>query len=111
MFSLLRLVISAAIVFQVAYANTIGKSAKSPGCGIVHNFIGSTQNFSIKSSGGVRNFSVHLPASYKTKHLNPLLIAYHGAGDEPVRMERVTRFSDPSVNPNMVVVYPLGHNV
>ena len=41
----------------------------------------------------------------------PLLIAYHGSGNNPTAFERETRFSDERINPNMITVYPAGVNV
>ncbi|KAI1323708.1 carbohydrate esterase family 1 protein [Xylariaceae sp. FL0255] len=61
-------------------------------------------------SGLRQRRDIHLPSSYNVNTAMPLLIAYHGSGDTPANLEATTRFSDPSVNPNMVVVYPQGVN-
>lgn len=82
----------------------------SAGCSTAHDWAGQTREFSFDSSGGNRSYMIHLPASYKTGSPKPL-IAYHGSGDNPANFETTTRFSDPSVNPNMIVVYPAGINV
>ncbi|PHH86826.1 hypothetical protein CDD83_9696 [Cordyceps sp. RAO-2017] len=38
----------------------------------------------------------------------PLLVAYHGAGGNPQEFEENTGFSDASINPDMITVYPAG---
>ncbi|KAI1263518.1 family 1 carbohydrate esterase [Xylariaceae sp. FL1019] len=84
------------------------EAASSAGCGTSHSFIGSTQTFSITSSGGTRTYRIHLPSSYEASTAVPLIIAYHGSGGNPTDFEITTRFSDEGLNPNMVVVYPAG---
>ncbi|CEJ79864.1 hypothetical protein VHEMI00079 [[Torrubiella] hemipterigena] len=82
----------------------------SPGCGKYHSFVGQTREFSFDSSGGSRTYRIHLPSNYDTNTPKPLLIAYHGAGNNPAAFESETRFSDESINPNMITVYPAGVN-
>lgn len=85
----------------------------SSGCGKSHNFVGKTRQFSFKSSGGggTRTYRIHLPSNYDTRTAKPLMIAYHGHGNNPTKFEEETRFSDERVNPNMIVVYPEGLDV
>lgn len=83
----------------------------SSGCSKPHNFVGQTREFSFESSGGTRTYRIHLPSSYKVGSPMPLLIAYHGSGNNPTAFERETRFSDERINPNMITVYPAGVNV
>ncbi|KJZ74783.1 hypothetical protein HIM_05900 [Hirsutella minnesotensis 3608] len=80
----------------------------SQGCGKTHNFVGESREFSFESSGGTRTYRIHLPKNYKVDKPKPLLIAYHGAGNNPKKFENQTRFSDEGVNPNMITVYPAG---
>ncbi|KAK2596160.1 hypothetical protein QQS21_006437 [Conoideocrella luteorostrata] len=82
----------------------------SSGCGRKHDWAGQTKEFSFESSGGTRHYRIHLPSNYDTKTAKPLLIAYHGKGNNPKKFEGETRFSEKSVNPNMIVVYPQGVN-
>ncbi|PHH89088.1 hypothetical protein CDD83_6683 [Cordyceps sp. RAO-2017] len=82
----------------------------SDGCGQAHNFTGSTQTFSLESGGRTRSYRLHLPAGYDGSP-RPLLLAFHGAGNEPEAFEAETRFSDPAVNPDMIAVYPAGVHV
>ncbi|KAM4062180.1 esterase PHB depolymerase domain-containing protein [Hirsutella rhossiliensis] len=80
----------------------------SPGCGKSHDFVGKTREFSFQSSGGKRTYRIHLPSNYEADKPKPLLIAYHGAGNKLEDFENETRFSDESVNPDMIAVYPAG---
>lgn len=84
------------------------KRAETQGCGIEHDWLGETREFSITSSGGERTYHVHLPYNYNPDEPTPLLIAYHGSETEPLDFETVTWFSDPLVNPDMITVYPAG---
>lgn len=83
----------------------------SPGCGKSHDFVGETREFSFESSGGHRTYRIHLPSNYNVDKPKPLLIAYHGAGNNPEDFENETRFSDEGVNPDMIAVYPAGVEV
>ncbi|OAQ90639.1 carbohydrate esterase family 1 [Purpureocillium lilacinum] len=103
-----------ALVLFLGFAGTIHGAAiqrrASSGCSKPHNFVGQTREFSFESSGGTRTYRIHLPSSYKVGSPMPLLIAYHGSGNNPTAFERETRFSDEIINPNMITVYPAGVN-
>lgn len=86
------------------------ETTASAGCGKKHDFVGQTREFSFESSGGKRWYRIHLPSNYDAKTAKPLLIAYHGKGNNPAKFEGETRFSDEKINPNMIVVYPSGLN-
>jgi poly(3-hydroxybutyrate) depolymerase len=101
--------LSAAAIFTGSEAATIQK--RSPGCGQPHSFVGQTREFHFESSGGTRYYRIYLPSNYDTTTPKPLLIAYHGAGNNPAAFEAETRFSDERINPNMITVYPAGINV
>lgn len=95
-----------------AHGAAIGvRKRASAGCSRTHDWAGQTKEFSFASSGGTRSYRIHLPSNYQPGSPKPLIIAYHGSGDNPANFEKTTRFSDPSVNPNMIVVYPAGINV
>ncbi|RDA87271.1 hypothetical protein CP532_1328 [Ophiocordyceps camponoti-leonardi (nom. inval.)] len=89
-------------------ATTSNAVVNTPGCGKPHPFAGSTRNFTLRSGGRSRDYLVHLPRSYRPDATTPLLLAFHGASNNPARFERQTRFSDEDVNPHMIVVYPAG---
>jgi poly(3-hydroxybutyrate) depolymerase len=85
---------------------------RSAGCGIQHDFVGSTRGFTVESGGRTRRFNVHLPSNYNAAADTGVVIAYHGKGGDPEGFETaVTRFSDATVNPNLIAVYPAGVNV
>lgn len=83
----------------------------SAGCGKKHDFVGQTKEFSFQSSGGERTYRIHLPSNYEAKKAKPLLIAYHGKGKNLEKFEGETQFSNDTINPNMIAVYPAGINV
>lgn len=103
-------IVSSACLFAGVDAAAVQKRA-SPGCGHPHSFVGQTRDFHFESSGGTRYYRIHLPSNYDTQSPKPLLIAYHGAGNNPTAFEAETRFSDEGINPNMITVYPAGVNV
>ncbi|KAG6005767.1 hypothetical protein E4U21_007718 [Claviceps maximensis] len=83
---------------------------KPKGCGTKHTFAGSTREFTFDSNGHSRAYRLHLPSKYAADTATPLLLAFHGNGKNIVEFESETRFSDESVNPNMIAVYPVGFN-
>lgn len=83
----------------------------SSGCAVAHDWAGQTRTFSFASSGGTRSYRIHLPSTYQPGAAKPLVIAYHGSGDNPTNFEQTTRFSDERVNPDAITVYPAGVNV
>ncbi|KAG5914800.1 hypothetical protein E4U42_000297 [Claviceps africana] len=82
----------------------------SKGCGLRQDFAGATREFNMDSGGHRRTYQVHLPAGYDAAKPTPLLLAYHGKGKLVGVFEAETRFSDESVNPDMITVYPVGFN-
>lgn len=85
--------------------------APSAGCGTQHTFPGQTQVFSIQSDGRTRSYRLHLPSNYKSNEARPLLIVYHGSGNNPANFENESRFANETLNPNMITVFPAGVNV
>lgn len=83
----------------------------SIGCGNEHNFAGETKTFYLESGGREREYLVYLPANYKKDDARPLIVAYHGAGGSPEQIEDMSGFSDDSINPDMITVYPRGIKV
>jgi poly(3-hydroxybutyrate) depolymerase len=95
---------------RAAVAALCAVAGAQSGCGITHNFVGQSRSFTIQSSGGNRNFLVHLPSNYNVTRPTPAIVAYHGSGGNPTGFESYVRFSNPSVNPNNIAVYPAGTN-
>ena len=78
----------------------------SSGCTVNQKSYGDgvSKNFSIPSSGGNRFFSVRLPVNYNYKVPYPLIISYHGGTKTKEEQEQLSRFSNSSINPNMIAV-------
>ena len=95
----------------------LGSPAHQPtsGCGKVHDPYqdGESRDYSIFSSGGGgnRDFSIHLPVDYDPNTTYPLMISYHGGTETKEVQESITQFSNNTVNPGMIAVYPQGIKV
>lgn len=110
LFSSWTLISSAALLLQQAAGASIAPRAPSAGCGTQHTFPGQTQVFTIASSGGTRSYRLHLPSNYQANDARPLLIVYHGSGNNPANFENESRFANETLNPNMITVFPAGVN-
>ncbi|GAB7358561.1 hypothetical protein MBLNU230_g2623t1 [Neophaeotheca triangularis] len=62
------------------------------------------------SNGQHRTYLLHLPLNYSPLHSPGLIFAFHGKGKNASYMETLSEFSHPSINPDMLVVYPDGIN-
>lgn len=83
----------------------------SPGCGIEKDFIGSTREFSIQSGGLTRTFRVHLPEGHAVNVASPMVVAYHGQGQQSAGFEDLSRLGTEALNPDMIAVIPQGVDV
>ena len=88
----------------------------SAGCGKPHIADGKTRTVNINSAccsnvTSTRSYNIHLPTNYNPNNPTALIVSYHGAGETPSRHEEESQLSNPSYNPNMIVVYPKGFNV
>lgn len=77
------------------------------GCGKQHQ-TGQSTDVTMTSSGTSRQYRIHLPSNYDTNNPAPVIISYHGNEQSMTVQESLTRFSDESVNPDMIAVYPQG---
>lgn len=102
---------SLALLLRQVTADNTAARLPSAGCGTTHNFPGQTQVFTIESSGGTRSYRLHLPSNYNANDPRPLLIVYHGSGNNPANFENESRFANETLNPNMITVFPAGVNV
>ena len=64
----------------------------------------------IESGGAVREYLIHVPASYAGRTAVPLVIVLHAAGGLPSSMPRLTGMDDVSDRHGFIVVYPSGLN-
>ncbi|KAF2230388.1 carbohydrate esterase family 1 protein [Viridothelium virens] len=60
------------------------------------------------SSGPQRTYRLYIPTNYNSSNPSPLLISYHGHDSSATAQEALTRFSNPTLNPNHIVIYPNG---
>lgn len=77
------------------------------GCGKQH-VTGQSTTVTMTSSNTDRQYLIHLPGSYDVNSPMPVIISYHGNTQSMYAQETLTRFSDESVNPDMIAVYPQG---
>jgi len=92
------------------HANGLTLPQAAPGCGIAHKPYqdGESRPYSINSSGGLREYNVHFPLNYDPQTKYPLMISYHGGTKTKEEQEQLTQFSNNSINPHMIAVYPQG---
>ena len=58
-----------------------------------------------------RHIWIHIPKNYKHNKPSPVILAFHGKGQDVLDFEKATNLSNPIVNQEYVVVYPEGLNV
>ena len=78
------------------------------GCGTHHTVDGVSRDFELSSNGRNRTYRIHLPSSYDPNVPAPLVFSYHGHGQDMVKQETLSQFSNDAINPNMIAVYPQG---
>ncbi|KAM0715291.1 hypothetical protein Q7P37_008789 [Cladosporium fusiforme] len=70
---------------------------------------GNSSSQSITLSGGdEREYLIHIPKDYDEGTPTGLIYAFAGRGSDNAHTESFTKFSNPSYNPDMIVVYPQG---
>ncbi len=62
----------------------------------------------ITSGGFVRQFRLHVPPSYRPTNPVPLVLAFHGWGDNAESFEQYIGFSDKADQEGFIVAYPDG---
>ncbi len=62
----------------------------------------------ITSGGWTRQFRLHVPASYRPTVPVPLVLAFHGWGDNAENFEQYIGFSDKADEEGFIVAYPDG---
>ena len=68
-----------------------------------------SHDLSINIDGAVRNYRIHIPATYDHEKPLPLVIVLHWFGGNPRIMEAATGFSLKADKENFIVVYPEGN--
>lgn len=89
------------------------KLSGTPGCGIDHSALAgaSSKNFTIESSGGTRSFLVHVPKNYESSTATGMVLSYHGNSRTAQSQEKLSLFSNRTLNPDWIAVYPQGVGV
>ena len=83
---------------------------EATGCRLSHAHTGESRNFTMFSEhgGGVREYVVHLPSKYDPGVPLPLILSFHGFTEHMWQHEKLSKFSNESINPNMITIYPQG---
>lgn len=81
---------------------------KADGCGKSHNSGSTNGPFTIQSGGIDRQYIIHVPSSYDPSSKTPLILSYHGRNRTMYEQETLSQFSDETLNPDMLAVYPQG---
>ncbi|KAK4634427.1 hypothetical protein CLAFUW4_01811 [Fulvia fulva] len=104
--------ILSAVCTLVTFARAI---SRSPGCGKTlpattkTGGLGSSNNISLTTSNGLtRSYLLHIPTSYSKDVPTGLILSFHGRGQSGAHQEKLSKFSDSSVNPDMLAAYPNG---
>lgn len=77
---------------------------------------GPSVHFELQFQNGAQGISkrhiwIHIPKNYKHDVPAPVILAFHGKGQNVLDFENATNLSNPLVNQDYVVVYPEGLNV
>lgn len=87
----------------------------SPGCGqplpdfLKRGWNGSSNRLSFKThSGKTRTYLMHVPPTYSSSTPIGLVLSFHGKGRTAAYQEKLSKFSQPGINPQMLALYPEG---
>jgi len=64
-----------------------------------------------QSDGTARTYLIHIPVNYDKNTAAPLIFSFHGGGRNASEQEALSGFSNESLNPNGIAVYPQGFKV
>jgi len=72
----------------------------------------STQQYTtiVTKDGVARQYILYIPANYSPNKPSPLIIGYHGNGEQGSNFQSYSGWSSNSGNPNYIVAYPTGTN-
>jgi len=65
-------------------------------------------NGSIVSSGKKRSYLLHVPKTYNSATLTPLVISIHGYGEWPAHQMQISHWNDLADRYGFIVIYPAG---
>lgn len=72
--------------------------------------LGKSKNLTITSDSGAspRKYRIHVPTSYDINEPVPLILSFHGRGDDMKYQEELSQFSNASYGFEGIAVYPQG---
>ncbi|KAK8213378.1 hypothetical protein M8818_002677 [Zalaria obscura] len=109
MYTIACIVVALSIVLQPSLV----RAGSSTGCGkalpagLKKGGIGQSNKLNFTTSTGAkRTLLLHIPTNYDPNIPAPLVFSFHGRGEDGSQQERLSKLSDESWNPNMLVAYP-----
>jgi len=94
---------------EVFGAGTSGCGSALP-AGVVAGQSTSTYTTMVTKDGLTRQYILYIPANYSPIKPSPLIIGYHGQGDQGTTFQASSGWSANAGNPNYIVAYPTGIN-
>lgn len=96
--------------------NRLSLESNTSGCGIVHkpdaNGESTLVTFKEESClGQYRQYRIHLPPNYDANVSTPVIFSYHGGFRNMLDQQKSSQFSNNTINPDMIAVYPQGCKV
>ncbi|PIN85630.1 MAG: hypothetical protein COV47_01260 [Candidatus Diapherotrites archaeon CG11_big_fil_rev_8_21_14_0_20_37_9] len=85
-------IILVSIIFLILFSGCVQKS----------------NEFTLMHDGIERTYLLYVPSDYNAVNAYPLLVVFHGGGENAQTMERKTRFSDLAEKEKFIAVYPNG---
>jgi len=85
-------------------------SSLAAGCGSTTSWTFDGDNHSNQTIGGNRTFLVHIPANYSLNTTHPVVLSFHGYGEDDEIQEKITGFSKEGNlidGKGIIAVYPL----
>jgi polyhydroxybutyrate depolymerase len=86
----------------------LGVSVAIPIVGIALYEVVNRTNGKILSTGEMRRYLIHVPASYDPAKLTPLVFNIHGLAQWPANQQHISKWNDLADKEGFIVVYPMG---
>ena len=97
------------------FASNAEALTKSSGCGkaspagIKSGGTGSSNKLDFTTTSGVkRSYLLHIPTGYAKSSAQGIIFSFHGRGQNGAMQETLSQFSNHTVNPDLLAVYPDG---
>ncbi|ATY59753.1 ferulic acid esterase [Cordyceps militaris] len=103
-------VVAAVLISASDASSNVTYGRGSPGCGKKVKHLGSEYFVPKWNVSGVwRQYRTYTPKHYEKDKPVPLLLAFHANAKPQPRFAMQSRFSDPTINPNMMVQYMVAY--